>query len=49
MFGGENIFTFEPTKARYVRFDVLSTVGKDNVPKNYGESKVGIANITIFE
>lgn len=49
MFGGENIFTFEPTKAKYVRFDILSTVGHDAVPHLWGDAKCSVANITLFE
>ena len=47
-FGEEQIIRFPKTKARYVRFDVLSTVGNDTLPKNYGGTKVGIGNIAIF-
>ena len=49
MFGGENIFTFEPTRARYVRFDILSTVGHDAVPHLYGDARCSVANLTLFE
>lgn len=49
MFGGENIFTFEPTKARYVRFDILSTVGRDAAPHLYGNAKCSVANLTLFK
>ena len=49
MFGGENIFTFEPTKAKYVRFDILSTVGHDAVPHLWGDAKCSVANLTLFE
>jgi hypothetical protein len=48
-FGEEQIISFPKTKARYVRFDVLSTVGNDTLPKNYGGTKVGIGNISLFE
>lgn len=48
-FSGEQIITFERIRARYLRFDVLSTVGNDNVPKNYGGTNVGIGNIAIFK
>lgn len=47
-FGAEQIISFPRTRARYVRFDVLSTVGRDNLPKKYGGTKVGIANISLF-
>lgn len=49
MFGGENIVTFEPTRARYVRLDILSTVGADALPHLYGNAKCSIANLSIFE
>lgn len=49
MFGGETLVTFEPTKARYVRFDVLSTVGNSSLPHLYGNAKCTVANITLFE
>ena len=49
MFGGENIFTFEAVKARYVRFDILSTVGSDSLPHLYGDAKCSVANLTLFE
>ena len=48
-FGAEQIITVPKVRARYVRFDVLSTVGKDTAPKKYADSKVGIGNLTIFE
>jgi hypothetical protein len=49
MFGGENVFTFEPTKARYLRFDILSTVGHDATPHLFGDAKCSVANLTLFE
>ena len=48
-FGAEMIITFPETEARYVRVDVLSTVGNDTVPKNYGGTKVGMAELSVFE
>lgn len=49
IFGGENIVNFDQTQARYVRLDILSTVGADSVPSLYGNSKCSVANITVFE
>ena len=49
IFGGENVFTFDTTRARYVRLDILSTVGHDAVPHLYPNAKCSVANITLFE
>ena len=48
-FGAEQIVSFAETVARYVRFDVLSTVGKDNVPKPYADTHITIGNISLFK
>jgi len=48
MFGGENIVTFAPTNARYVRLDLLSTVGKDAFPRIYENAKCSIGNLAVF-
>jgi len=47
-FGGENIVTFARTNARYVRLDILSTVGADALPHLYGDVKCSIGNLTVF-
>ncbi len=47
-FGGETVVTFENTQARYVRFDVLSTVGADSLPHLYGNAKCSIGNLLFF-
>lgn len=49
VFGDEEIITFKRVSARYVKFEVLSTVGKDNVPKPYADSKITIGNISLFK
>ena len=49
MCGDEEIITFKRVSARYVKFEVLSTVGKDNVPKPYADSKITIGNISLFK
>ena len=49
IFGGESIITFEPTTARYVRLDILSTTGKDTYPALWGNAKCSIGNISLFK
>ncbi len=49
IFSGEQIITFDKTNARYLKFEVLSTVGKDNVPKPYEMTNISIGNLAIFE
>lgn len=49
MFGGENVVTFSPTSARYVRLDLHSTVGADAFPQIYGDAKCSIGNLAVFE
>jgi len=48
MFGGENIVTFAPTNARFVRLDLLSTVGKDAFPRIYENANCSIGNLAVF-
>lgn len=48
IFGSETIIDFEPHKARYVRFDVLSTTGKYSERKIYEDAKVSISELTVF-
>ncbi len=48
-FGGENIIDFDTTKARYVKFNVLSNVGTESGRKNYYNKIVAIGNLTIFK
>lgn len=48
VFGKEELITFEPVKARYVRFDVISSTGKCcEIPK-YANSSVRIGELTVF-
>ncbi len=47
--GQENIITFAPTRARYVRFVALSNIGADSGLAAYADSKVRIANLAVFE
>lgn len=48
-FGGEDVLPFEPTVARYVRFEVLSTVGKDTERAEFANAEVKISELSIFE
>ena len=48
-FGCETIVTFTRTPARYVRLDILSTVGADALPHLYSNVKCSIGNLTVFE
>ena len=49
IFSGEQMIPFEKTTARYVKFEILSTVGTDTLPKNYGGTKTSIGNISLFQ
>lgn len=46
--GSENIFSFESTPARFIRFEAKSTVGRDSLIPKYKDSTVKIANLTLF-
>lgn len=48
IFADENIIRFTPTDARYVRFDVLSTVGSYSGKPKYADAKAAIGNLSIF-
>ena len=48
IFGNEQIYPFPPVKAKYVKFDVLSTVGTDSYEKKYSHGNVCIGNLTLF-
>lgn len=48
-FSGEQIITFDKVFARYVKFEVLSTVGLDTVPKPYADTNITIGNISLFK
>ncbi len=49
IFADEDIIRFSPTDARYVRFDVLSTVGRYSGNPKYAGAKAAIGNVTLFE
>ncbi len=48
-FGGEEIITFAPVNARYVKFDALSTVGRESGWKAHADATVRIGELTVFE
>jgi len=48
VFGNEQIYPFSPVKAKYVKFDVLSTVGTDSYEKKHSHNNVYIGNLTLF-
>lgn len=47
-YGGEEILPFDPVEARYIRFDVLSTVGKATDRKELPHSPVTIAELSVY-
>lgn len=47
--GSENIIEFNPTEARYVRFEALGTIGSDSRIEKYRSREVRIANLAVFE
>ena len=49
IFGDEDIIRFTPHDARYVRFDILTTVGAYSSKAEYADAKTGIGNLTVFE
>ncbi len=49
IFADEDIIHFAPVDARYVRFDVLSTVGRYSGKQKYADAKAAIGNLAIFE
>ena len=46
--GSESILDFKRVEARYVCFEVLSTVGKSSHLEKYKDSAVRIANLSLF-
>ena len=48
VFGGEEIIGFEPCEARYVRLEILSTVGAASGLPAYREVPLSIGEITIY-
>ena len=49
IFADEDIIRFAPHNARYIRFDVLSTVGAYGGNAEFADAKAGIGNLTVFE
>lgn len=48
VFGKEELITFNPVKARYVKFDVISSTGKCCELPKYANSIVRIGELTVF-
>lgn len=48
MFGREEIFTFPEAKARYLKFEVLSSVGRESDYPQFADATVSIAELTVF-
>lgn len=48
VFGGEEIIRFAPRRARYVRLEILSTVGKNSHRKAFADAGVVMAEISPF-
>ncbi|MBQ2955969.1 MAG: discoidin domain-containing protein [Clostridia bacterium] len=47
-FGGEEIVRFDPQTARYVRVEMLSTVGRESGLPEYRDAKVSVGELTVF-
>ena len=48
VFGGEDLFTFPSVRARYVKFEVLSTVGKNTDRPQFADAPLRMAELTVF-
>ncbi len=48
-YGGEEIVRFDRVKARFVRLEILSTVGKFSERAHYADAKVAMGEITLFD
>ena len=48
MYGKEEVFTFPETTARYVKFEVLSSVGRESEYPQFADATVSIAELTVF-
>ncbi len=48
-FGGEEVITFAPVNARYVKFEALSTVGRESGWQAHADATVRIGELTVFE
>ncbi len=49
VFGGEEIIRFTRVRARFVRLEILSTVGKFSERKAFADAKIAIGEITLFD
>ena len=48
IFADEDIIRFAPVDARYIRFDVLSTVGRYSGKPQFADAKAAIGNLAVF-
>ena len=48
VFGAENIIRFAPVSARYIRFDVLDTVGANSHRESVADVCASIGNLSLF-
>ena len=48
IFADEDIIRFTPVDARYIRFDVLSTVGRYSGKPQFADAKAAIGNLAVF-
>ena len=48
VFGGEEIIRFAPRKARYVRLEILATVGKNSHRKAFADAGGVMAELSPF-
>ena len=49
IFGGEEILPFPQQTARYVKFKVLSTIGKFSDYKAFADARICISELTVFQ
>ena len=49
IFGAEVIAAFEPVSARYVKYEVTSTIGKDSGMPKYLDALITLNELTVFE
>ena len=48
VFGAEEIIRFEPVCARYIRVDMLSTVGRESGLEKYRDARLTVGELTVF-
>lgn len=49
VFGGEDMITFEPVKARYIRFEALTSTGRDSEVAKFADAVIKIGELSVFE